>query len=66
MLEVLVPEPLDNQPSTKKGILSHLASINDPLGIISPTTVKGKQIYRDTCQTYQLSRFDRETHGLGY
>jgi len=25
MLEVLVPEPPDNQPLTKKGILNHLA-----------------------------------------
>ena len=49
MVEVLVPEPPDNQPLTKKGILSHLASIYDPLGIILPTTVKGKQVYRDTC-----------------
>ena len=32
-----------------RGILSHLASIYDPLGMISPTTVKGKQIYRDAC-----------------
>ena len=49
MLEVLVPEPPDNHTLTKKGILSHLASVYDPLEIISPTTVKGKQIYRDTC-----------------
>ena len=48
-LEVQVPEPPDNQPLTKRGILSQLASIYDPLGMISPTTVKGKQIYRDTC-----------------
>lgn len=37
MLEIQVPEPRDKQPLTKRGILSHLA------------TVKGKQIYRDTC-----------------
>ena len=48
-LEVQVPEPSDNQLLTKRGILSHLASIYNPLGIISPTTVKGKQIYRDAC-----------------
>ena len=48
-LEVQVPEPSDNQLLTKRGILSHLASIYDPLGMISPTTVKGKQIYRDAC-----------------
>lgn len=48
-LEVQVPEPSDNQLLTKRGILSHLASIYDPLGMISPATVKGKQIYRDAC-----------------
>ena len=48
-LEVQVPEPSYNQLLTKRGILSHLASIYDPLGMISPTTVKGKQIYRDAC-----------------
>ena len=49
MLEIQVPQPPDDQPLTKRGILSHLASIYDPLGMISPTTVRGKQIYRDTC-----------------
>ena len=49
MLEMQVPNPPDNQPLTKRGILSHLASIYDPLAMILPTTVKGKQIYRDAC-----------------
>ena len=49
MLKTQVPDPPDNQPLTKRGILSHLASIYDPLGMISPTTVKGKQIYRGAC-----------------
>ena len=49
MLEIQVPQLPDNQPLTKRGILSHLASIYDPIGMISPTTVRGKQIYRDTC-----------------
>ena len=44
-----MPELLGNQLLTKKGILSHLASIYDPLGMISPATVKGKQIYRHAC-----------------
>ena len=48
-MEVQVPDPSDNQQLTKRGILSHLASIYDPLGMISPTTVKGKQIYRGIC-----------------
>ena len=49
MLEIQVPKPPDNQPLTKREILSQLASIYDPLGMISPTIVKGKQIYRDAC-----------------
>lgn len=40
-LEVQVPDPPDYQPLTKKGILSHLASIYDLIGMISPTTEKG-------------------------
>ena len=34
---------------TKRTILSHLGSIYDPLGILSPTTVEGKRIYREAC-----------------
>ena len=33
----------------KRSILSQLSSICDPLGIISPTMVEGKQIYREVC-----------------
>ena len=50
MLETRVPKPPDDKPLTKREILSHLASIYDPLGVISPTTVKGKQMYRDACE----------------
>ena len=35
---------------TKRAILSRLGRIYDPLGVISPTTVDGKRIYRDTCE----------------
>lgn len=49
ILETQVPKPPDDQPLTKREILSHLASIYDPLGMISPTTMKGKQSYRDAC-----------------
>ena len=34
---------------TKRSILSQLSSIYDPLGIISPTMVEGKRIYREAC-----------------
>ena len=48
-METQVPKPPDDQRLTKREIVSHLAGIYDPLGMISPTTVKGKQIYRDAC-----------------
>ena len=35
---------------TKRAILSRLGRIYDPLGVISPTTVKGKRIHRNTCE----------------
>jgi hypothetical protein len=35
--------------TTKGGILSKLAKIYDPLGLVSPTTLAGKLIYRDDC-----------------
>ena len=35
---------------TKRVILSRLGRIFDPLGIISPTMVEGKRIYRDSCE----------------
>ena len=34
---------------TKREILSQLSSVYDPLGLISPATVRGKAIYRDAC-----------------
>ena len=34
----------------KRAILSRLGRICDPSGVISPTTVEGKRIYRDTCE----------------
>ena len=35
--------------TTKRGVLSKLAKIYDPLGFISPTSLVGKLIYRDVC-----------------
>ena len=37
------------QVPTKRSILSQLSSIYDPLGIVSPTMVEGKRIYREVC-----------------
>ena len=34
---------------TKRTVLSEIASIYDPLGLVSPVSVFGKMIYRDTC-----------------
>ena len=45
-LELPVQQFSDEQPVTKRAILNHLGSMYDPLGIISPTTAEGKQIYR--------------------
>ena len=34
---------------SKRGMLKHLASIFDPLGLISPVTLTGKDMYREAC-----------------
>ena len=39
--------PLKEQ--SKRGMLKHLASIFDPLGLISPVTLTGEDIYREAC-----------------
>ncbi|CAB3989800.1 Hypothetical predicted protein [Paramuricea clavata] len=46
-LEITVPDYPEDEPVTKRSILSHLGCIYDPLGIISPTLAEGKQIYRN-------------------
>ena len=35
---------------TKRELLQNLAKIYDPLGLVSPVTVKGKHIYREACK----------------
>ena len=35
---------------TKRGVLAYLAKVYDPLGIISPVLLKGKQIFRELCE----------------
>ena len=52
-LEIHVPTFSEDQHVTKRGILSHLGSIYDPLGIISSTLVEGKHIYREACDENQ-------------
>ena len=43
--------PTEGAAPTKRGILAKLAKIYDPLGLIAPVTLTGKQIYRDVCET---------------
>lgn len=48
-LELIMRRFTEEEPVTKKSIISKLSSIYDPLGMLSPTTVEGKQIYREAC-----------------
>ena len=41
--------PRDDAQPTKRGILSKLSKIYDPLGLVSPVTLEGKCIFRDVC-----------------
>ena len=45
---VVVPEM--KMPVTKRELLHNLASIYDPLGLVAPVTLRGKIIYRETCE----------------
>ena len=47
-IAIAFPE-LDTKP-TKRAILGKLARIYDPLGLVSPTALQGKVIYRDACE----------------
>ena len=44
-------EKKDSEP-TKRGVLQTLASIYDPLGIVSPVTLMGKIIFQDICDQH--------------
>ncbi len=41
--------PDDEAQKTKRRVLSKLAKVYDPLGLVSPLTLERKQIYRDEC-----------------
>ncbi|XP_022777758.1 uncharacterized protein LOC111319209 [Stylophora pistillata] len=47
-LHVSLPSP--PATLTKRGILANLAKIYDPLGLVSPAMLEGKQIYRETSE----------------
>ena len=54
----------ENSSVTKRSILSQLSVIYDPLGIISPTIVEGKRMYREgydekTCSNSEVSSATR-------
>ncbi len=36
---------------TKRGILSKIARVYDPLGLVSPCALAGKQLYREACDS---------------
>ena len=40
----------DQNETTRRGVLSHLAGIYDFLGLASPVTLVGKQLYREICE----------------
>ena len=41
--------PSESTEPTKRGILSKVAKIYDPLGLVSPITMGDKFLYRDIC-----------------
>ena len=48
--EISVVIPKMATSVTKRELLRNLAKIYDPLGLVSPITVKGKHIYREACK----------------
>ena len=48
-IEVNFPKPLTE--ITKREVLGKIARVYDPLGLASPTTLVGKMVYRDACDT---------------
>ena len=52
-LEIKISKTSEDKPVTKREILTNLGSVYDPLGIISPTMVEGKHIYREACDENQ-------------
>ena len=48
--EISVVIPKMATSVTKRELLQNLAKIYDPLGLVSPVTVKGKHIYREACK----------------
>ena len=51
---------LNNKPITRRGILSTVSSIYDPLGFIAPFTLVAKQILQELCRSKSLGWDDEE------
>ena len=49
ILEVQIPDT--QVVYTKRGVLQYISSIYDPLGVICPVTLLGKEIYRQICES---------------
>ena len=45
----LISINLKERPLTRRGILSGISSVYDPLGLVSPVVLKGKLIMKDLC-----------------
>ena len=51
--ELKVKFPTEEVQPTKRGVLSKLAKLYDPLGLVSPVTLKDKVIFRNVCDEKQ-------------
>ena len=43
--------PAEKAVATKRGVLAKLPKIYDPLGVVSPTMLSGKLVYRAVCDS---------------
>ena len=51
-----------NKPNTRRGLLSTVASVFDPLGLIAPITLTGRMLLQEVCKT--TSDWDAPLNGL--
>ena len=66
---------LKDKPCTRRGMLSTVCSVYDPLGIVAPVILIGRQILQDLCRDNYgwddpvpnelLSRWEKFSHGKG-